>query len=542
MSHESHVGHARIIARSFNGLSRPLQLPRPAAAPLLLQRIDYFMAQVPNAQNESWDGPSSVWGAPITSGSGLTVDAESAPQLGFMNMPKSMKPRKEAENGNDDEEEVDTKNINCSFFMRAYGEKCKFKHPNNTAPPELTARGYPLREGEPICTHYLKKGWCAFGLSCKFNHPMENPASTQVDALMQLLDAPLALASDVMAHPHRSRNTSSLSLAQMHTSPSQLALTSLAGSGRSSLAQLHLPNTSVTRNNPFGYSGPGSSTSQASSLPYPHRMQVLMNEPPSGSLSGAMVMQNHISMTHHVSMSNHTSMGNHREPSSTNSISSSIASLGLGSSYTDAGIPVLRGQSGGPRYNGSNGYPSLSATDAVQIAPNRTAQDNVRGMMASPSEFLAASIGSAGMAPSEFLAASLGSSGMGPSGFLAASFGSAGMGQSELLAASLGGGGMVPPNLNRNSGNSVRQLHHQHQHLQQQLAMTQGLMQSSMHNSNMPAQSSMHSSNMLAQSSMHSSNMLAQSSMHNLNMPVQSSMHNSNMPSHDPPDMLDPPV
>ncbi len=29
---------------------------------------------------------------------------------------------------------------------------------------------------EPDCAHYLKKGWCAFGPTCKFNHPEMQPS------------------------------------------------------------------------------------------------------------------------------------------------------------------------------------------------------------------------------------------------------------------------------------------------------------------------------------------------------------------------------
>lgn len=63
----------------------------------------------------------------------------------------------------------------CSFFVRtgacAYGDRCKFKHPESKKAPQLNSRNYPLRPEEPDCTHYLKKGWCVFGVTCKFNHP-----------------------------------------------------------------------------------------------------------------------------------------------------------------------------------------------------------------------------------------------------------------------------------------------------------------------------------------------------------------------------------
>jgi hypothetical protein len=72
--------------------------------------------------------------------------------------------------------DVSDEKLPCPFFMRtgscAYGNRCKFKHPQDRAPPMLNMRGYPLRLGEPNCIHYIKKGWCAFGVTCKYNHPV----------------------------------------------------------------------------------------------------------------------------------------------------------------------------------------------------------------------------------------------------------------------------------------------------------------------------------------------------------------------------------
>lgn len=30
---------------------------------------------------------------------------------------------------------------------------------------------YPVREGEPDCSYYIRTGLCRFGNSCRFNHP-----------------------------------------------------------------------------------------------------------------------------------------------------------------------------------------------------------------------------------------------------------------------------------------------------------------------------------------------------------------------------------
>lgn len=55
----------------------------------------------------------------------------------------------------------------CSFFTRtgtcAYGNRCKFVHPMCVQPPQLNSRGYPFRDQEVSCAHYLKKVWGGVG-------------------------------------------------------------------------------------------------------------------------------------------------------------------------------------------------------------------------------------------------------------------------------------------------------------------------------------------------------------------------------------------
>lgn len=40
---------------------------------------------------------------------------------------------------------------------------------------------YPVREGEPDCSYYIRTGLCRFGATCRFNHPtnrkLVNPAA-----------------------------------------------------------------------------------------------------------------------------------------------------------------------------------------------------------------------------------------------------------------------------------------------------------------------------------------------------------------------------
>jgi len=87
----------------------------------------------------------------------------------------------------------------CSFYMKTgtckFGATCKFDHPAldgaqakagaptgqseaqsagpTTHNPSGTfnSAGYPLREGQPDCDFYMRKGECKFGPTCKFNHP-----------------------------------------------------------------------------------------------------------------------------------------------------------------------------------------------------------------------------------------------------------------------------------------------------------------------------------------------------------------------------------
>lgn len=63
----------------------------------------------------------------------------------------------------------------CDFYARsghcAYGETCRFDHPPEYA-VKLNAKGLPLRPDEEICVYWKRNGECKFGPSCKFNHPL----------------------------------------------------------------------------------------------------------------------------------------------------------------------------------------------------------------------------------------------------------------------------------------------------------------------------------------------------------------------------------
>ncbi|PWA90298.1 zinc finger protein 1 [Artemisia annua] len=68
----------------------------------------------------------------------------------------------------------------CSYYIRTglcrFGATCRFNHPPNRKLAIATAkmRGeYPERPGQPECEYYLKTGTCKFGPTCKFHHPRD---------------------------------------------------------------------------------------------------------------------------------------------------------------------------------------------------------------------------------------------------------------------------------------------------------------------------------------------------------------------------------
>ncbi|GJX13271.1 zinc finger CCCH domain-containing protein ZFN-like protein [Tanacetum coccineum] len=68
----------------------------------------------------------------------------------------------------------------CSYYIRTglcrFGATCRFNHPPNRKLAIATAkmRGeYPDRAGQPECQYYLKTGTCKFGATCKFHHPRD---------------------------------------------------------------------------------------------------------------------------------------------------------------------------------------------------------------------------------------------------------------------------------------------------------------------------------------------------------------------------------
>jgi hypothetical protein len=62
----------------------------------------------------------------------------------------------------------------CQFFVRtgdcAYGLTCKWDHPDR-AGPRLNSKGFPMRDNMGDCPFFMKTGDCKFSGSCKWNHP-----------------------------------------------------------------------------------------------------------------------------------------------------------------------------------------------------------------------------------------------------------------------------------------------------------------------------------------------------------------------------------
>ncbi|GFQ07083.1 zinc finger CCCH domain-containing protein 37 [Phtheirospermum japonicum] len=77
--------------------------------------------------------------------------------------------------------------LECDFYMKTgickFGITCKFNHPIDRSKLQvpgtesqqenvkLTLAGLPRREGAIHCPYYMKTGTCKFGATCKFDHP-----------------------------------------------------------------------------------------------------------------------------------------------------------------------------------------------------------------------------------------------------------------------------------------------------------------------------------------------------------------------------------
>ncbi|KAL3627179.1 Golgi transport complex subunit 7 [Castilleja foliolosa] len=92
------------------------------------------------------------------------------------------------------------------FYMKTgickFGITCKFNHPIDRSKPQapgtdsqqdnvkLTLAGLPRREGAVHCPYYMKTGTCKFGATCKFDHPP--PGEVMAAATTQQTSSPAA--------------------------------------------------------------------------------------------------------------------------------------------------------------------------------------------------------------------------------------------------------------------------------------------------------------------------------------------------------------
>lgn len=62
----------------------------------------------------------------------------------------------------------------CDFYAKTgfckFGDSCKFDHPLQYA-VRLNRDKLPMRPGDAVCTYYERHGECKFGPACKFHHP-----------------------------------------------------------------------------------------------------------------------------------------------------------------------------------------------------------------------------------------------------------------------------------------------------------------------------------------------------------------------------------
>eukprot|EP00397_Hematodinium_sp_SG-2012_P021350 GEMP01022047.1.p1 GENE.GEMP01022047.1~~GEMP01022047.1.p1 ORF type:complete len:405 (+),score=30.57 GEMP01022047.1:397-1611(+) len=78
----------------------------------------------------------------------------------------------------------------CEYFFKTgqcrFGPTCKWDHPELTDPnklqnfmdyptraSEFNLQGYPRREGVDACQFYRKRGYCSYGVACKWDHPLD---------------------------------------------------------------------------------------------------------------------------------------------------------------------------------------------------------------------------------------------------------------------------------------------------------------------------------------------------------------------------------
>ncbi|KAI4364421.1 hypothetical protein MLD38_020516 [Melastoma candidum] len=92
----------------------------------------------------------------------------------------------------------------CQHYLRRgyckYGSSCRYHHPSDVAACEavviLSPVGLPLRPDAPVCSHYAQHGICRYGQACRFHHPMGTLSySPSASSLSDIPVAPYPIGS-----------------------------------------------------------------------------------------------------------------------------------------------------------------------------------------------------------------------------------------------------------------------------------------------------------------------------------------------------------
>lgn len=124
----------------------------------------------------------------------------------------------------------------CSYYIRTglcrFGATCRFNHPPNRKLAIATARmkgEYPERIGQPECQYYLKTGTCKFGATCKFHHPRDK-AGIAGRVPVNVLGYPLRPNETECAYYLRTGQCKFGSTCKFHHPPPSNMMVSLRGS------------------------------------------------------------------------------------------------------------------------------------------------------------------------------------------------------------------------------------------------------------------------------------------------------------------------
>ncbi|CAA2983436.1 zinc finger CCCH domain-containing protein ZFN-like isoform X1 [Olea europaea var. sylvestris] len=142
----------------------------------------------------------------------------------------------------------------CSYYIRTglcrFGSTCRFNHPPNRKLAIATARmkgEYPERIGQPECQYYLQTGTCKFGSTCKFHHPRDK-AGIAGKVALNVLGYPLRLNEVECAYYLRTGQCKFGSTCKFHHPQPSNVMVSLRGSV---YPPIHSPTTPGQLSFPF---------------------------------------------------------------------------------------------------------------------------------------------------------------------------------------------------------------------------------------------------------------------------------------------------